>query len=76
MVDAHSVNPSSYVQRRNMAIGRVISREILDHLPSDDPSAVRGRLDLRTINSLMGNVRWIRKVLWRRQSDEVGRLFD
>ena len=48
-----------------MAIGRVISREILDHLPADDPSALRGRQDLRTINALMGNVRWMRRALRR-----------
>jgi hypothetical protein len=46
-----------------MAIGRVIHREILDHLPSDDACAVRARQDLRTINALMGNVRWMRKAL-------------
>ncbi len=46
-----------------MAIGRVIRREILDHLPSGDPSALRGRRDLRTINALMGNVRWMRRAL-------------
>lgn len=48
-----------------MAIGRVISREILDHLPTDDPSAMRSRQDLRTINALMGNVRWMRRALRR-----------
>jgi hypothetical protein len=46
-----------------MAIDRVISREILDHLPSSDVRAVRARRDLRTINALMGNVRWIRQAL-------------
>ena len=37
-----------------------MSREILDHLPSGDSRAVRARRDLRTINAVMGNVRWIR----------------
>ena len=46
-----------------MAIGRVIIREILDDLPSSDPAAGRGRRDLRTINALMGNVRWMKKAL-------------
>lgn len=38
---------------------RTVVPEILDHLPSDDPRAVRSRRDLRMINSLMGNERWI-----------------
>ena len=48
-----------------MAIGRVICGEILDHLPADDPSALRGRLDLLAINALMGNIRWVRRALRR-----------
>jgi hypothetical protein len=48
-----------------MAIGRVICREILDQLPADDPSALRGRRDLLAINTLMGNVRWVRRALRR-----------
>ena len=39
--------------------------EILDHLPSDDPSALRSRRDLRRINWLMGNERWILKAARR-----------
>jgi hypothetical protein len=46
-----------------MAIDRVMSREILDHLPSNDARAVRARRDLRTINALMGNVRWMREAM-------------
>lgn len=38
---------------------RVVKPEILDHLPADDPEAIRSRLDLRRINCLMGNERWI-----------------
>jgi hypothetical protein len=72
VIDAHSVNLSPYAWRRNMAIGRVIRREILDHLPADDPSALRGRRDLRTINALMGNVRWMRRAL-RRATKRTGR---
>ena len=56
-------SPSSYVQRQGMAIDRVIRSEILDHLPSDDARALRARRDLRTINALMGNLRWIRKTV-------------
>ena len=46
-----------------MAIDRVISREILDYLPSSDARAARARRDLRRINALMGNVRWICQAL-------------
>jgi hypothetical protein len=38
---------------------RVVSPEILDHLAWDDPEAVRARRDLRFINWVMGNERWI-----------------
>jgi len=38
---------------------RVIAPEILDHLAWDDPEAVRARRDLRFINGMMGNERWI-----------------
>ncbi len=48
-----------------MAISRVVRREILDHLPAHDPLAVRARRDLRAINALMGNKRWMRKALRR-----------
>ena len=40
-------------------VKRVVTEEILDHLPPDDPEAVRSRQDLRRINFLMGNERWI-----------------
>jgi hypothetical protein len=46
-----------------MATSRVICAEILDHLPADDPSALRARLDLRAVNALMGNNRWVRRAL-------------
>lgn len=39
---------------------RSVIPEILDELSSDDPRAIRSRRDLRFINSLMGNYRWIR----------------
>ena len=56
-----------------MAIGRVIRAEVLDHLPADDPSALRGRLDLLAINSLMGNSRWVRRAL-RRAISKAGKV--
>lgn len=38
---------------------RLVIEEILDSLPPDDPRAVQSRRDLRRINVLMGNYRWI-----------------
>ncbi len=42
---------------------RVVIPEILDHLSADDPEALRSRRDLRRINFMMGNERWIRRVV-------------
>ncbi len=42
---------------------RIVAPEILDELPGDDPRALRSRKDLRMINFLMGNERWIIKQL-------------
>jgi hypothetical protein len=42
---------------------RIVKPEILDHLPSDDPAALRSRRDLRRINWLMGNESWILKTV-------------
>jgi hypothetical protein len=44
---------------------RAVIPELLDHLPVDDPHAVRSRRDLRRINFLMGNERWVRRTLAR-----------
>lgn len=44
-------------------IHRLVIPEILDHLPADDPAAQRSRRDLRRINWLMGNERWISRAL-------------
>lgn len=38
---------------------RVVEPEILDGLDPDDPDAMRARGDLRRLNFLMGNERWI-----------------
>lgn len=40
-------------------IQRIVVPEILDRLDSTDPEAIRSRRDLRLINALMGNERWI-----------------
>ena len=38
---------------------RQLTPELLDHLPVDDPGAMRSRRDLRRINVFMGNEGWI-----------------
>lgn len=46
-------------------IQRVVIPELLDHLPAGDPEARRSRRDLRRINLLMGNERWIGRTVSR-----------
>ncbi len=48
---------------------RVVLPELLDHLAADDPEALRSRRDLRRINFLMGNERWICRTLRRFPSE-------
>jgi hypothetical protein len=38
---------------------RIVEPEVLDHLPEDHPDAIASRRDLRRINFVMGNERWI-----------------
>jgi hypothetical protein len=42
---------------------RKLTPELLDHLPHDDPGALRSRADLRRINFFMGNERWITSMI-------------
>jgi hypothetical protein len=52
---------------------RVVRPEILDSLPPDHPDAVANRHDLRRLNHLLGNGRWIARQLssWLRPGDAV-----
>lgn len=52
---------------------RVVFPELLDHLPADDPEAVRSRRDLRRINFLMGNERWVCRTVTELAPAVVGR---
>jgi len=40
---------------------RLVQPEMLDSLPATAPEAVRSRRELRWINAIMGNHRWLRK---------------
>jgi len=51
---------------------RDVQPEILDELANDDPRAQRSRRDLRVINFLMGNERWILRQI--SDGDEVVEL--
>ncbi|MDF1737914.1 MAG: methyltransferase domain-containing protein [Verrucomicrobiales bacterium] len=42
---------------------RRVTPELLDSLPANDPAAVRSRQDLRRINFMMGNFRWLNHAL-------------
>lgn len=53
---------------------RFVRPELLDSLPHDDAEAARSRRDLRRINALMGNLRWIKRRLARFRHGEVFEL--
>lgn len=48
---------------RTLMRQRVVEEEWLDRLPPDDPAAVRSRADLRRINFVMGNGRWVTRAM-------------
>ncbi len=48
---------------------RIIQPELLDILPQSDPDAIRAREEMLQIHGVMGNHRWIeRMVRWHRES--------
>jgi SAM-dependent methyltransferase len=54
-----------------LTMRRTLQPEILDSLAPDDPDALHNRRDLRIINAIMGNPRWIeRSVLRQLQPDD------
>lgn len=57
-------------------LSRRVRAEILDSMPPDDPSAQRSRGDLRRINALMGNYRWIERQVGERVEWQSGRLVE
>jgi hypothetical protein len=46
-----------------VVLARTVRPEILDSLAAEDPAARRSRQDLRLINALMGNFRWVERKL-------------
>ena len=59
----------------DLLMERTVIPEILDHLAVDDPRAVRSRRDLRMINFLMGNERWlVSRIRGRAESESVSEL--
>ncbi|MCP5556300.1 MAG: hypothetical protein H7A55_00985 [Verrucomicrobiaceae bacterium] len=46
-------------------MNREVAPEYLDELPADHPDAIRSRADLRLINGIMGNHRWIARQVQR-----------
>lgn len=55
---------------------RIVEPEILDGLPEGHPDVRRSRADLRRLNHLMGNYRWLRRNLsaWARPGDHIVEL--
>jgi len=52
-------------------IKRTLTPETLDQLPEEDPDAIASRRDLRLINRIMGNERWIiRQLKTRAKPDD------
>lgn len=44
---------------------RILQPELLDTLPQDDPAAMRAREEMLLVNGIMGNHRWIERMLRR-----------
>lgn len=51
-------------------VKREVLPEILDELSDDDARAMRSRRDLRLVNALMGNERWIESVVRQESSSD------
>jgi hypothetical protein len=62
------------ISRAKNGMMRKLTPELLDHLPHDDPGAIRSRRDLRRINRFMGNEAWITSVIPKRANHitEIG----
>ncbi len=52
---------------------RVLQPELLDALPPDDPAAIRAREEMLQVNGIMGNHRWIERMV-RRHGEEGWRV--
>ena len=79
-IETNNVLPIAFIRCMMLAVPipfhkkkRVVEPEILDALPADDPAAIRSRRDLRLVNTLMGNQRWIIKQLRQSPAHESGR---
>lgn len=55
---------------------RVVRPEQLDELDSDDPRAMRSRADLRRINRVMGNLKWLREQVARLHESGLRRVIE
>lgn len=52
---------------------RVLQPELLDTLPPNDPAAIRAREEMLQVNGIMGNHRWIERMV-RRHREEGWRI--
>ena len=53
---------------------RKLTEEILDHLPPEDPDAIRSRRDLLMLNRMFGNFRWMQSQLLEFGADRIVEL--
>jgi hypothetical protein len=54
---------------------RMLQPEMLDMLPQGDPEAVRARMEMLQVNAIMGNHRWIGRMV-RRHRESNGRILE
>ena len=55
---------------------RLVEPEILDRLAPDDPEAIGSRRDLRRINALMGNFRWMKRAILNLPADRRRKIVE
>jgi hypothetical protein len=55
--------PLGFRRSRSMTLPRRLESELLDHLPADDPRAMRARRDLKRVNAWMRNAKCMASML-------------
>lgn len=65
MISSPALAPSTPVRQWTHMRMRVVEPELLETYPDDHPDAIRGREDLLLVNAVMGNHRWMERMLRR-----------
>jgi 2-polyprenyl-3-methyl-5-hydroxy-6-metoxy-1,4-benzoquinol methylase len=53
---------------------RILEEEVIDHVDASEPHALRSRRDLRIIDALLGNSRWIERAIRTLKVDSIVEL--